>query len=420
MRLKALVLFLVTLAFAASAWASSDEPSAAAASETVLYSFCAQTSCVDGNQPYGTPVADSSGNLYGTTYYGGANNYGAVYKLTKSGSSWTESVIYSFTGPNNDDGANPFGGLVFDTKGNLYGTTFYGGASNQGTVFELTKSGSTWKETAIHVFSNISGSDGTNPYSTLVFDASGNLYGTTLYGGKDGVGTVFQLKASGAKFSYHIIHTFTGGSTPNGAYPYEGLVLDKKNGFLYGTAEQGGAIWNAGVVYQLRQVSGIWVSTVIYTFLGDSLGQEPYASLAVDTDGNLYGTTYNGGNFNLGMTFKLTAKGSTWTETVIHSFEGYAKKDGAYPYYNGVTVDADGNVWGTTYQGGSSAANNLNYGTVYELKNGTYKESVLWSFGTSGDGYYPYQPPTIVKGNLYGTTFVGGLHGQGVVYEIVP
>jgi uncharacterized repeat protein (TIGR03803 family) len=412
MRMKALVLFLVTLAFAASAWA--------AATETVLYSFCAQTSCVDGEQPYGTPVADASGHLYGTTYYGGANNFGAVYELTNSNGSWTESVIYSFTGPNNGDGANPFAGLVFDKAGNLYGTTYAGGASSEGTVFELTKSGSTWTETVLHTFSDVSGNDGTNPYSALMFDAAGNLYGTAHAGGKDGYGVVFQLKPSGKKWTYKIIHVFPGANTSGGGYPYEGLVLDTKNGYLYGTAYYGGVIWDVGVVYQLREVSGVWISSVIYTFLGDSLGQYPYANLAVDGAGDLYGTTYSGGNYDLGLVFKLTPKGSSWTEKVLYSFKGYANKDGAYPYYNGLTLDASGNVYGTTYQGGSSAANNLNYGTVYELSANTYKETVLWSFGTSGDGYYPYQPPTIVKGDLYGATYVGGLHGEGTVYEVKP
>jgi uncharacterized repeat protein (TIGR03803 family) len=412
MRVKALVL-AVTLTLAVSAWASS---------ETVLYSFCAQTSCVDGNQPYGTPVADSSGDhLYGTTYYGGANNYGEVYELTKSNGSWTESVIYSFTGSNNGDGANPFAGLVFDTAGNLYGTTYNGGASNEGTVFELSKSGSTWTETVLHAFSNISGSDGTNPYSSLIFDAAGNLYGTTLYGGKGNVGIVFQLKPSGKKWTYHNIHTFPGSSTSGGGYPHGGLVLDKKNGYLYGTAYSGGLIWNVGVVFQLRQVSNVWLSSVIYTFLGDSLGQYPYAALATDAAGDLYSTTYSGGDFDLGLVFKLTpGKGTSWTEKVLHSFEGYAHKDGAYPYFDGVTVDANGNVYGTTYQGGSSAANNLNYGTVYKLTAGTYKETVLWSFGTSGDGYYPEQAPMLLNGNVYGTAYAGGLHGGGVVYEVIP
>jgi len=412
MRVKALML-AVTLTLAASAWASS---------ETVLYSFCAQTSCVDGNQPYGTPVADSSGDhLYGTTYYGGASNFGEVYELTKSNGSWTESVIYSFTGSNNNDGANPFAGLVFDKAGNLYGTTYNGGASNEGTVFELSKSGSTWTETVLHVFSNISGSDGTNPYGSLIFDAAGNLYGTTTYGGKFNSGIVFQLKPSGKKWTYHQIHTFPGTSTSGGAQPHGGLVVDKKNGYLYGTAYYGGVIWDVGVVYQLRQVSGVWLSSPIYTFLGDSLGQYPAAALATDAAGDLYGTTYTGGNFNLGLVFKLTpGKGTSWTEKVLYSFRGYANKDGAYPYFDGVTLDADGNVYGTTYQGGSSAANNLNYGTVYKLTAGTYKESVLWSFGTSGDGYYPEQGPTVINGDIYGTAYAGGLHGGGVVYQVTP
>jgi uncharacterized repeat protein (TIGR03803 family) len=413
MRVKALVLFVVTLAFATSAWA--------AATETLLYSFCAQTSCVDGNQPYGSVVADSSGtHLYGTTYYGGTNNYGTIYELANSGGTWTQTVLYSFLGASNSDGANPFSGLVMDAAGNLYGTTQNGGASSQGTAFELVKSGSNWKETVLHTFDNIGGDDGSYPYGRLDFDATGNLYGTTQQGGKFGGGVVFQLKKSGSSFTYHVLHSFAT-SASNSYQPYGGMVVDKTNGYLYGTTYYGGVIWNAGAVYQLREVSGVWIYSVIYNFLGDSLGQYPYGDLATDSAGNLYGTTYSGGSFNLGEVYKLTlGKNNTWTESVIHSFSGYANKDGANPYYNGVTVDTDGNVWGSTYQGGSSAGNNLNYGTVYKLAAGTYKESVLWSFGTSGDGYYPLHEPIVVNGKVYGTTYVGGLHGQGVVYEVVP
>jgi uncharacterized repeat protein (TIGR03803 family) len=170
----------------------------------------------------------------------------------------------------------------------------------------------------------------------------------------------------------------------------------------------------------MRQISGVWLFSVIYNFLGDSLGQNSESGLAVDANGNLYGTTYTGGDLNLGAVFKLTLANKKWTQKIIYSFKGYAKKDGAYPYFAGVTLDAQGNVYGTTYQGGSSPANNLNYGTVYKLTAGTYKESVLWSFGTTGDGYYPYHQAILVNGKLYGTTNNGGLHGGGVVYEVTP
>jgi uncharacterized repeat protein (TIGR03803 family) len=376
---------------------------------------------VDGYVPYGSLVADSSGNhLYGTTYQGGTNNFGEVFELTNSGGTWSQTVIYSFLGASNSDGAYPYSGLVFDASGKkLYGTTLQGGPSSQGTVFELSNSGGTWKETVLHSFDDISGSDGYYPYDALVLDAAGNLYGTTQSGGKFGGGTVFELKASNGKYTYKLIHSFA--TSASLAYsPYGALVVDPKNGYLYGTTYYGGTVWNAGAVYQMRQISGVWLFSVIYNFLGDSLGQNSESGLAVDANGNLYGTTYTGGDLNLGAVFKLTLANKKWTQKIIYSFKGYAKKDGAYPYFAGVTLDAQGNVYGTTYQGGSSPANNLNYGTVYKLTAGTYKESVLWSFGTSGDGYSPYHPAILVNGKLYGTTNSGGSHGGGVVYEVAP
>ncbi|MGA8733738.1 MAG: choice-of-anchor tandem repeat GloVer-containing protein [Terriglobales bacterium] len=411
MRVKALVLMAVTLILVGSAWSS----------DTVLYNFCSQTSCVDGYIPYGPLVADSTGNhLFGTTYYGGTNNYGEVFELTNSGGTWSQTVIYSFLGASNSDGAYPFGGMVLDADGNIYGTTYGGGASSEGTAFELSKSGSTWKETVLHTFDDISGSDGYYPYGGVTFDAAGNLYGTTLYGGKFGGGTVFQLKPSGSKYTYKGIHSFATSSS-SAYYPYGGVVVDSKNGYLYGTTYYGGTVWNAGAVYQMRQVSGVWIFSVVYNFLGDSLGQYSESGLAVDASGNLYGTNYQGGAYNLGDVFKLTlGTNNKFTQKIIYSFKGYAKKDGAYPYYAGVTIDSAGNLYGSTYQGGSSAANNLNYGTVYKLAATTYKESVLWSFGTTGDGYYPYHPPIFVNGKLYGTTNNGGVHGGGIVYEVAP
>ena len=412
MRVKALVLVAVTLMLVASAWAGSD---------TVLYNFCSQSSCVDGQNAFGSLVADSSGNhLFGTTYQGGTNGFGEVFELTKSGSTWTQSVIYSFLGAANSDGAYPYAGLVMDSSGNLFGTTLQGGPSSQGTVFELSKSGSTWKETVLHSFQDVGGSDGFYPYAALVFDAAGNLYGTTQNGGKFNGGTVFTLKASGSKFTYKLIHSFA--TSASSAYsPYSSLVVNPKNGYLYGTTYYGGTIWNAGAIYQMRQVSGVWLFSVIYNFKSASLGQYSASSLAADAAGNLYGTNWQGGDFNLGDVFKLTPSGKTWTQKIIYSFKGYAKKDGAYPYYAGVTLDAQGNIYGTTYQGGSSAANNLNYGTVYKLAAGTFKESVLWSFLTNpGDGYNPFHQPILVGGKLYGETNSGGAHGGGTVYEVAP
>jgi uncharacterized repeat protein (TIGR03803 family) len=410
MRVKALVLVAVTLILGATAWSS----------DTVVYNFCAQTSCVDGNQPYSALIADSSGHLFGTTQYGGTNNFGEVFELANSGGTWTETVLYSFLGSSNSDGAYPRGAMAFDSNGNLYGTTLNGGPANQGTVFELVKSGSSWKETVLHSFDNINGNDGQGPYGAVSFDAGGNLYGTTYAGGKFNGGSVFQLKPSNGKYTYKSIHFFA--TSQSGAYqPYGGVVVDPKNGYLYGSTYYGGLIWNVGGVYQLRQVSGVWIYSVVYNFLDSSLGANTQSGLTVDTAGNLYGTNYQGGDFNLGDVFKLTlGSNNKFTEKIIYSFKGYTKKDGAYPYFAGVTLDSAGNVYGTTVYGGSSTANNLNYGTVYKLAATTYKETVLWSFGTTGDGYYPEEQPTIVGGKLYGPTISGGLHGGGVVYEVAP
>ena len=200
--------------------------------ETVLYSF---TNGLDGGYPFGGLVRDSSGNLYGTTYSGGASSVGTVFKVTKTG---TETVLHSFAG--GADGEYPYASLVRDSSGNLYGTTSEGGASNVGTAFKVTPTG---HETVLYSFAG--GTDGANPFAGLVRDRKGNLYGTTEAGDSSGVGTVFKLTATGQET---VLHTFTGGTT-DGANPFGGLVRDAA-GNLYGTTFVGGAFGH-GAVYEI-------------------------------------------------------------------------------------------------------------------------------------------------------------------------
>jgi len=399
MRDKALAIVAVTLVLAASAWASS---------ETVLYSFGTQSG--DGIYPYSGLISDKSGNFYGTTYDGGANaSYGAVFELSPSGNSWKETVLYSFGA--SPDGYYPYTGLVMDKSGNLYGATYYGGTYGYGTAYELKHSGGKWTESILHSFSN-SGGDGAYPLSSLVFDAKGNLYGTTYTGGK-GYGTVYQLKPSkSGKWTETVVYSFLAGS--DGYYPEYDSLLVGKNGYFYGTTLYGGGSYNAGTVYELFEARGVWVEKVIHSFTGGRAGIYPYGGVVADSAGNLYGTTYEGGASDYGIVYRLNK--TKWTESVLYSLKG-GTSDGEYPY-TGVTLDSKGDIFGTTYQGGTHSV-----GVVFEVKtvNGKSKETLLYSFGSvSGDGEYPRDAPVVnTKGNLYGTTLYGG-KGYGTVFEVIP
>ncbi len=403
MRYKALVIVAVALILATGAWAST---------ESVLYNFGSQSG--DGFYPYAGLISDKSGNLYGTTYDGGANSsYGAVFELTPSGGGWTETVLYSFGAK--PDGYYPYGGLVMDKSGNLYGATYYGGTYGYGAVYELKHSGGKWTESLLYSFSDANG-DGANPLSQLVFDAKGNLYGTTQYGGK-GYGTAYQLKPSkSGKWTGSVIYSFAAGTT-DGYYPEYGALLVGKGGYFYGTTLYGGSSYNAGTVYELFEARGVWVEKVIYAFTAGQAGEYPYSGVTMDSKGVLYGTTYQGGLYNYGVVYRLTqAKNKTWAHLTLYSFAAGAN-DGAYPY-GGVTLNSKGDIFGTTYLGGQS-----NAGSVYELapSKGAYKETVLHFFGSSGDGYYPHDSLFMnSKGQLFGTTTNGGSKGGGIVFEVTP
>ena len=259
--------------------------------ETVLHNFPADST--DGALPEAGLVIDSNGNLYGTTSSGGAHGVGIVFKIDTSG---TETVLYNFAGGH--DGGIPYGNLVLDSSGNLYGTTRSGGAYYGGTAFELSTSG---VETILHSFGH--GSDGKFPYAGLVRDSNGNLYGTTANGGTAGLGTVFEITASGTE---SILHSFTGNSGNDGAYPHATLVRDS-SGNLYGTTIGGSP--GAPIAFE---ISPSGKETVLYVF---PTGDDAYGGLALGSNGNLYGTTRNGGTHKVGEIFEITAPGTAPTCT---------------------------------------------------------------------------------------------------------
>jgi uncharacterized repeat protein (TIGR03803 family) len=328
--------------------------------ETVLYSFAGGT---DGSDPHGGVVIDSAGNLYGTTVAGGiggicaGDGCGTVFELSPSGGSWTESILYNFTGGN--DGAGPGNGLVFDNAGNLYGTTPNGGKFSAGTIYKLspTKTG-VWKERVIHAFTG--GKDGSNgSLGRLVFDAAGNIYGIAELGGANGFGTVYKLapKPSGG-WNFATLHAFQG--MPDAAFPYGGVVLDSA-GNLYGTTYYGGSA-GMGTVYQLSQSPfGTWQETVLYSFQGGRDASLPTSTLVFRAGGALYGTSTTGGrpSCDCGTVFRLAPHGVGWKESVVHRFG--VGHDGQSPNYE-VTFDGAGNVYGTTPVGGAGAD-----GIVFEV-----------------------------------------------------
>jgi uncharacterized repeat protein (TIGR03803 family) len=301
--------------------------------ETILHSFTGNGG--DGVLPFAGVTLDSAGNVYGTTYSGGTEGWGTVFKIDASGN---YSVLYSFTG-SGVDGEGPYGGVIVDSAGNVYGTTEYDGLGGQGIVFKLDPSGN---ESVLYSFSGLNG-DGDTPDGGLVRDSAGNLYGTTFLGGLGGGGIVFEIDTSGNET---VLHNFAG---PDGAHPKAGLVRDSA-GNLYGTTSTGGSA-NDGTVFKL-DASGN--ETVLHSFNGSD-GDWVGAAVTLDAAGNLYGTTVLGGTNNMGTIFKLDSSGN---ETVLHSFAG---SDGERPYGN-ILLDAAGNLYGTTTYGGS-----IGYGNVFEL-----------------------------------------------------
>jgi hypothetical protein len=355
----------------------------------VLYVFQGNAAN-DGATPGAGLIVDSTGNLFGTTAYGGTGGCvilgtkmgcGVVYEMTPpqtKGGKWTETILYNFQGVK--DGDFPVGNLTFDNAGNLYGATQYGGGYGScnapyfqycGTIFKLsapkTKHGR-WKESVLYSFK--SGSDGANPNGGLMFDSSGAIYGTTYLGGYNcphnsgqGCGTVFELKPPSKEaptWTERLIHVFKGGS--DGEHPLAGTILGA-DGRLYGTTFSGGTVFSLAPP---SKKSGRWKETILYTFEGGNGDIDPQDSLLFDSKGDLWGTASYGGQTS-GEVFELTPprrNGGAWTFHVVYGFPG--PPDGAIPAAS-LIFDKHGNLCSTTTQGGTGTTCSFGCGTVFEL-----------------------------------------------------
>ena len=363
----------------------------------------------DGSTPYASLVRDAAGNLYGTTLFNADVNsggYGAIFKVDAQGN---ETVLYQFTG--GSDGEYPYAGLLLDSLGNLYGTASQGGQFGQGTVFQLSPSG---QFTVLYTFQH--GGDGNIPYGTLISDSQGNLYGTTVYGGGFGVGTVFEINIT--THVETVLHAFTGGT--DGGIPLAGLVRDAL-GNSYGVAAGGGDhTCNCGVVFKIDPQGRY---SVLHTMeQSDGAGQR--GSLIIDAAGNLYGTASSGGATGNGTVFKVDQTG---TLTVLYSFLG--GQDGRAPYAS-LARDASGNLFGTTSAGGQILIGTCiqGCGTVFKI-DARGQKSTVYVFKGRTDGGVPFGGVVLdaLGRTLYGTTAVGGLldssctqDGCGTMFQLSP
>lgn len=261
--------------------------------EVQIHSFGTGT---DGAQPIAGVVLDSAGNFYGTTSLGGTYGNGTVFEEKRSGNTWTESVIYNFTG--GDDGASPPAGVTLDAQGNLFGTSSFGGVNNDGVIYELSRSGSTWKQAVLYTFQGLD--DGQNPVGGVIVDKSGNLFGTTFDGGMNGGGIVYELSPTRGGWTFTTLYSFTGSY----GGPYNKLTLDSK-GNIYSFTNGDGAN-GLGSVFKLAPSNGGWIFTDLHDFAGGNDGASPYGSVAVDKNGNIFGTAAVGGTQNQGLVFKIT------------------------------------------------------------------------------------------------------------------
>ncbi len=385
----------------------------AAAHQKVLHRF---TGGIDGAYP-NSLIVDNAGNIYGTASSGGdpncSNGYqnsgcGVVFELLPSGDGkWQERVLHAFHG--GTDGFQPGGNLVFDASGNLYGAT--SGGTVDGTVFELSPQGDgTWMETVLYRFSgNFSG-------QALTIDASGNLFGVISYSSS----VIYELsppQQKGGTWTETTLYT-----TPEFVWIGSNLVLDQKEN-LYGSWYPN---FCCGAVFELKHVGKGWQWATLYQFTGGGNGSEPVSGIILDSKGRMYGTGISGGN-NWGIAFELKRSGGKWTESMLYNFCSFNNcADGARPGAP-LVFDQAGNLYGTTESGGATCAERDGCGLVFKLtptKTGEWRETVLHRFKGGLDGYSPYAGVTLDgQGNIYGTTGFGGTssgQGYGTVFEVTP
>jgi uncharacterized repeat protein (TIGR03803 family) len=361
-----------------------DTQSTQAQTFTVLSNFTGSS----GAYPYGGLMQDSAGTIYGTTYSGGSSSAGTMFALLYG----AEPVLHSFSG---SDGSIPKGGLIRDQSGVLYGTTQEGGAFGFGSVFALNRTGSL---TTLYSFAGGS-SDGAAHFGGAVLDSSGNIYGTTGSGGLFGLGTVWTVSPSGTE---SVLYSFSG---PDGSSPAYGSLLLDKSGNLYGVTAWGGAS-NYGVIFRITTGGSF---TVLHNFTGAD-GSLAYGTPVEDASGNLYGTAAQGGNYGAGTVWKLTPSGVL---TVLYHLGAAGTADGSYPL-GGLARDSKGTLYGVTYYGGA-----YGQGTVFKVKGRTF--TLLHSFNCPLDGCYPVGALIEDKsGNLFGTGNVGGAYGSGTIWKVVP
>lgn len=384
---------------------------ARAATTTVIYSFAGDT---DGEYADTDLVMDGAGNIFGTTVQGGQFGSGTVWELSPSGNSWTHTVLYSFTG--GTDGGEPYKGVTLDSQGNLYGTAVTGGSGSCeggcGVAYKLTNSGGIWTQTVIHAFTG--GDDGSGPGAGLTIDAHGNVYGMTPTGGADGQGTIFRLHPTqNGNWKLAVLHAFTGGTDGSGGSAGR-LVLNGRH--IYGAATAGGAN-GQGCAYELTRTNAGWNFKTIYSFQGTPDAGFPYGALIFDATGNAYGTTYYDGANNLGAVYELSPRRTgEWNERVLYSFKGGSDGEGSI---GNLVLDASGNLYGTTANGGASGD-----GVIFSLTPAAHhkwKESVVHSFAGAPDGAFAYNGMVSDgAGNYYGSTVHGGTDDEGAIYKFTP
>jgi len=417
---------LLALSLAAAPFAVAD----AADRFHVLHSFCKKAGCPDGGPSVSGVVLDEAGNLFGAAQ--GGPDYGVIFALTPGikGLDTVYARLHVFCKGTCKDGGNPDFPLIRDTAGNFYGTAAQGGLGNGGTIFELMPVTGGWKLKVLYAFCAGDCQNGLSPSSGLTYqgaafgmtyDGKSPLYGTTSLGGTQNGGTVYVFARSGGKAQATALYDFCS-TLPcdDGTLPLGGLAMDAA-GNIFGVANLGGA-HDEGAVFELSPAGGTYNYSLVYSFCSAQNctdGIRPQTGLAIDASGNLFGTTPRQGTRDEGTLFELSPNGSGYDFEVLYQFCSEVNCTGGGAPAGPLTIDASGNIFGTTTQFGSASG-----GTIFEFSpdQGGWTESVLHSFcgaANCTDGSIPESPLTMdAGGNLFGTAVAGGAIGAGVVYEL--